>query len=117
MLKLCTGTLCALAGQLILVALWQAVPWNVKESGARGNKGANDTVTMQTAPDKCAEAGGGTVYVPVGEYRCGQLQLRDNVTLHLEAGATLWVIVAKESHRRGIRSPVDTNVPQRAIRH
>lgn len=103
MLKLASGTVCGFAARLVLVALCQAVPWNVKESGARGDKEANDTVAIQSAIEKCAEAGGGTVYVPAGDYRCGQLQLRSNVTLHLEAGATLWVSAAKEDYGEGNR--------------
>ena len=103
MLKVDAGTFCGLAGRLILVALCQVGPWNVKDHGARGDKQKNDTAAIQAAIDKCAGGGGGTVYVPAGDYRCGQLHLKTGVTLHVEAGATLWVSPDKEDYRRGNR--------------
>jgi len=103
MLMVDAGTFCGLAGRLILVALCQVGPWNVKDHGARGNKQTNDTAAIQAAIDKCAGAGGGTVYVPAGDYRCGQLHVKTGVTLHVEAGATLWVSPDQADYRRGNR--------------
>ncbi|WP_207592460.1 glycosyl hydrolase family 28 protein [Halomontanus rarus] len=54
--------------------------------------GADATVAteaFQTAIDACGAAGGGTVRVPAGTYETGTVRLRDDVTLHLEAGATV----------------------------
>ena len=45
---------------------------------------------FQQAIDACGKSGGGTVYVPPGEYTSGQLHLRSGVRLYLEAGATLF---------------------------
>lgn len=39
--------------------------------------------------DACAAGGGGTVVVPPGRYRCGTVELKSRVTLHLEAGAVI----------------------------
>jgi hypothetical protein len=103
MLKVNAVTICGLVGRLILVALWQVGPWNVKDHGARGDKQANDTTAIQAAIDKCADAGGGTVYLPAGDYRCGQLHLKTGVTLRVESGATLWVSPDKQDYRRGNR--------------
>lgn len=47
------------------------------------------TLGLQKAIDSCAAAGGGTVSLPAGRYLTGTLVLKDNVTLHLEKGATL----------------------------
>lgn len=47
------------------------------------------TVGLQKAIDDCAEQGGGTVFLPAGDYLTGTLVLKDNVTLHLEKGATI----------------------------
>ena len=44
---------------------------------------------LQAAVDACAEAGGGTVLVPAGDYLVGTVVLRSHVHIHLEAGATL----------------------------
>ena len=103
MLKVSAGTICALAGRLILVAVCQVGAWNAKDQGARGDKQTNDTAAIQAVIDECATAGGGTVYVPAGDYLCGQLHLRSGVALHLDAGATLWVSPDKQDYRTGNR--------------
>jgi len=63
--------------------------FNVMDFGATGNRNDNATMPVRSAIDACYDAGGGTVYVPAGEYTVGTLQLKDNVNLNLEAGATL----------------------------
>ncbi|RKE22964.1 glycosyl hydrolase family 28-related protein [Streptomyces sp. TLI_171] len=42
--------------------------FNVKDYGALGNGGADDTAAVQGALDAAATAGGGTVYFPAGKY-------------------------------------------------
>src|SRR5688500_9726292 len=63
---------------------------NVRTFGAVGDGKSNDTEAIQRAIDVCASAGGGTVYVPPGDYLTGTLTLKSYVTLHLSSGATLW---------------------------
>ena len=63
--------------------------FNVRERGATGQGVALETPAIQAAADACAQAGGGTVYFPPGRYLTGTIELRSNVTLHLEAGAVL----------------------------
>jgi hypothetical protein len=63
--------------------------FNVRDYGATGAKSDNARPFIQKAIDACAEAGGGMVYVPPGEYLTGMLHLRSNVRFFLEAGATL----------------------------
>jgi hypothetical protein len=46
---------------------------------------------VQKAIDACHALGGGTAYVPPGEYTTGTIVLRDNVTLWLEAGAVFYL--------------------------
>ncbi len=65
------------------------VGFNVRDHGARGDGKAKDTAGVQKAIDACAERGGGTVLLPAGTYLCGSIHLRSNVTLRLEAGATI----------------------------
>lgn len=62
--------------------------FNVREYGAVGNGEALDTRAVQAAVDAAAVAGG-TVLVPAGTYRCGTIQLRSRVTLHLAQGAVI----------------------------
>lgn len=77
--------------------------WNVRESGAQGNRKGNDTPAIQRAIDACSAEGGGRVYVPAGDYLCGGLQLRSHVSLYLESGATLWVSPNKQDYSHGNR--------------
>jgi polygalacturonase len=80
----------ALAG----LAVAQPV-FNVKDYGATGRKQDNARPALQQAIDACGKAGGGTVYVPPGEYTSGQLHLRSGVRLYLEAGAILFASLDK----------------------
>jgi len=64
--------------------------YNVKDYGATGSKQDDARPPLQQAIDACGKSGGGTVYVPPGEYTSGQLHLRSGVRLYLEAGATLF---------------------------
>lgn len=65
--------------------------FNVKNFGASGKRNEKATIPVQTAVDTCTTAGGGTVYVPPGDYTVGTIQLKDNVTLNIEAGATFYL--------------------------
>ncbi|HEX9441003.1 MAG TPA: glycosyl hydrolase family 28 protein, partial [Roseiflexaceae bacterium] len=62
---------------------------NVKDYGAIGDGQALDTQPIQSAIDACGAQGGGTVVVPPGAYVMGALALRSNITLYVDAGATL----------------------------
>jgi len=64
--------------------------WNVQEFGAVGDRTTHDRAAIQATIDACAQAGGGTVLLPPGDYLSGSLRLHSHVTLYLEAGATLW---------------------------
>ncbi len=63
--------------------------FNVINFGANGNSKTLNTQLIQKAIDACSQSGGGTVYFPPGDFLSGTLHLRSNVTLYLEAGATL----------------------------
>jgi len=61
---------------------------NVLDEGVN-NEGVLCTAAIQKTIDKAEHLGGGTIYFPAGEYLTGALRLKNNITLHLEAGATL----------------------------
>jgi polygalacturonase len=89
--------------------------FNVRAHGAVGDGQALDSGAIQAAIDVCAESGGGTVYLPAGQYRSGSLFLRNNITLYLDAGA---VILGSESpedypviHSRWEGKHQDTHAP------
>ncbi|MBW6501133.1 MAG: right-handed parallel beta-helix repeat-containing protein [Bacteroidales bacterium] len=65
--------------------------FNVRDFGATGKRDDNATMAVRSTIDSCNSAGGGTVYVPPGDYTVGTLQLKDNVNLNIEAGATLFL--------------------------
>ena len=64
--------------------------FNVKDYGATGNKTEDARPAIQKAIDACSAGGGGTVYLPPGEYTSGTLYLRSHVAMHIEAGAILF---------------------------
>ncbi len=63
--------------------------FNICEFGATadGETLAHEAINQAIAT--CNSAGGGTVWVPVGIYLIGTIELLSNVTLHLDAGAIL----------------------------
>lgn len=63
--------------------------FNVKDFGANPDGTTSATKELQKAIDACAAAGGGTVVVPAGSYVTGTLWMKSNVTLDVQAGATL----------------------------
>ena len=63
--------------------------FNVLDHGAARDGKTLDTAALQAAIDACAQAGGGTVYVPAGVYHTGSLFLKSNLALYLDAGALL----------------------------
>jgi hypothetical protein len=86
----------ALAAGLMRPALWASPGakqglslFQVRDFGATGNGKTLDTRSLNAAIEACHAAGGGMVYVPPGVYLSGTVVLRSNVTLYLEAGATL----------------------------
>jgi hypothetical protein len=62
---------------------------SVRDFGAAGDGRTKDTAAIQRTIDACAAAGGGVAYCPPGTYLSGTIQLKNNVELHLEAGATI----------------------------
>ncbi len=80
--------------------------FNIRDFGATGNVKDNSTTPVRSAIDACTAAGGGTVYVPPGDYTVGTIQLKDNVTLHLEAGATLFLSQDRNDFIQGSRTMI-----------
>jgi len=64
--------------------------YNICNNGAIGDGKTLNTKAIQFLIDTCSENGGGTVFFPPGNYLTGSIQIRDNVDLHLSAGATIW---------------------------
>jgi len=75
---------------LLLRAQPGAPVFNVKDYGATGKKADDALPAIQKAIETCARAGGGTVYLPAGQYTSGQIRLRSHVRLYIDSGATLF---------------------------
>lgn len=63
--------------------------YDVRAHGAKGDGKTLDTAAINRAVDACNAAGGGVVYLSPGVYLSGTVILKSNVTLYLEAQATL----------------------------
>ena len=74
--------------------------FDIRDYGAKADGQTLDTMAIQQAVDACAAAGGGRVRCPPGLYRIGSLELKDNVELHLEAGATLLASTEPGDYRK-----------------
>ena len=70
-------------------ALAEVDTYNVRHFGAVADGKSNDADAINRAIAACNTAGGGTVFVPSGVYATGSIHLKSNVTLALDAGATL----------------------------
>ncbi|MBK1809738.1 DUF1080 domain-containing protein [Clostridium sp. YIM B02505] len=65
--------------------------YNVTSSKYNADKTGTSMATkaIQGAIDDAHNAGGGTVYVPAGVYKCGNLTLKSNVTFYLAGGSVI----------------------------
>ena len=61
----------------------------MRHFGAVADGKSNNADAINEAIAACNAAGGGTVFVPSGVYATGSIHLKSDVTLALDAGATL----------------------------
>lgn len=65
-------------------------PWfNVREFGAVGDGKTLDSPAIDKAIAAAAAAGGGTVWIPPGQYLCGSIHLTNNLHVYLDSGAVI----------------------------
>jgi len=62
---------------------------SIRDFGATGDGVTKDTAAIQQTIDRCSVFGGGDVLVPAGNYLTGSIQLKSNVILRFEEGATI----------------------------
>jgi polygalacturonase len=73
--------------------------FSVMDHGAVGDGVAHDTLAIQKAIDRCAEAGGGAVVLPSGKtFLAGGLALRSNIEFRVERGARLVASADREAY-------------------
>jgi polygalacturonase len=73
--------------------------FDVRKYGATGKRRDNATKSFRDTIEACVSEGGGIVNVPPGEYTVGTVELKDNVTLNIEAGATLFLSQSKSDFK------------------
>ena len=63
--------------------------YDVTDYGATGNGSTLDSPAINAAIEDANAHGGGTVYLPPGTYKSGSIRLKSNITLNLDANATI----------------------------
>lgn len=79
---------------------------DVKKFGATGKREQNATKAFKDAIDAGVLRGGGIINVPPGEYTVGTIELKDNITLNIEAGATLFLSQSRDDFKQGSRAMI-----------
>ena len=75
--------------------------YNVRDFGAKGDGQTLDTAAIQAAIDACNRDQGGTVLIPAGDFSCGTVELKSNVTLHLATKGRLLGSTRREDYTAG----------------
>jgi polygalacturonase len=94
-----------------------SVFFNVIDYGARRDGSASSTAAFRAAIQACAKAGGGTVFVPAGQYVSGAIELVSHMTLHIDAGATIRFAANRDEYPlvQSRFEGVETRAPQAMI--
>jgi polygalacturonase len=105
---------------LMSVSAWGATPvpakgnapfFNVVDYGARNDGSASATEAFRAAIAAAKKAGGGTVYVPAGTYVSGPIEMVSNLTLYVDAGATIRFPATVLPFTKGRQQGVETLTP------
>ncbi len=89
--------------------------FNVADYGAKRDGSALATDAFHQAIAAAKAAGGGTIYVPPGKYSSGPIELFSNMTLDIDAGATIEFPVAPLPFTKGRYLGVEALVPMPLI--
>jgi len=96
----------------ITVNGWSAGPFfNILDYGAHNDGSASSTEAIRSAIQAANAAGGGTVYVPPGNYVTGPIELVNNLVLDLDAGATLRFPATKLPFTKGREQGIECLTP------
>jgi len=82
--------------------------FDVRTFGATGDGKTLDTAAINKAIDAASAAGGGTVLFPAGNYLCYSIHLKSDISLYLDAGAT---IIAADPPAQGAGGGFDLAEP------
>src|SRR6202012_6273316 len=65
------------------------INYNVKDYGATGDGVTLDSKAINKVIDAAAAVGGGTVYLPAGNYLSGSIHLKSHIALFIDQGGTI----------------------------
>jgi len=85
--------------------------FNVVDYGAKNDGSANAADAFKAAIAAAKAAGGGTVFVPAGHYVSGPIEMVSNLTLYLDAGATVEFPATTLPFTPGRQQGVETLTP------
>ncbi|WP_457268112.1 glycoside hydrolase family 28 protein [Pedobacter sp. UYEF25] len=88
--------------------------FNIVNFGATTNKKSNAKFAIQKAIDACSNAGGGTVFIPDGNFYSSTVYLRSNIDLHFSNGANLFAIADSslyKNDKEGLEDAGDSFIP------
>ncbi|MGA2352425.1 MAG: glycoside hydrolase family 28 protein [Terracidiphilus sp.] len=85
--------------------------FNVVDYGAKNDASAPATEAFQKAIQAAKSAGGGTVYVPPGNYTSGPIELFSNMTLEIDSGAVVAFPAIPLPFTKGRQQGIDALTP------
>ena len=85
--------------------------FNIMDYGAHNDGSAPSTEAIRDAIQAAKAAGGGTVYVPPGNYVTGPIELVNNLVLHIDAGATLRFPATRLPFTKGRQQGIECLTP------
>jgi polygalacturonase len=89
--------------------------FNILDYGAKRDGSAAATAAFRQAIQAAKSASGGTIYVPPGKYTSGPIELFSNMTLEVDAGATIEFPVAPLPFVKGRYLGVEALAPMPLI--
>lgn len=87
-----------LGSPALALAAGQPGVFDVREFGLQADRKQTQTAAFQAAIDACHRSGGGTVYVPPGQYVAAGILLKSRVSLYLENGASILASQRREDY-------------------
>jgi len=89
----------------------KGISYNVLDYGAHNDGTENASKGINAAIQVAKAAGGGTVYIPAGNYTCGPIELTSNLELYIEAGAILKFPAQNLPFTKGRNQEIDCLTP------
>lgn len=85
--------------------------FNILDYGAHNDGTTRATKAINAAIKAAKAVGGGTVYIPAGEYITGPIELVSNLELYIEAGATLHFPAERLPYTKGRHQGIECITP------